>query len=418
MRGECIVRARWLVVDPSCVIADGGLWIRDGRVERVLRTARVPRGLAASARRLDFGDAIVAPGLVNAHAHLELSGLAGVLPRGRDFAGWIRALLAARATQIPADWEAAARCGADRALATGTTTIGDIDTSGAALAGLRGHALRVVHLREALDAQDPSRTSFALRRVSRRLPRRARRHEGLSPHAPFTVSPALLNGLAKLALRRDACVQMHWSETREEVEWMRSGGGPLAPLLGPSPRRSGLELLADAGLLTRRLSLVHANHLLRGEAERLARARATVVHCPGSHAWFERAPFPWRRYRAAGVRVALGTDSWASNDDLDLRRELRLASRAHSWLPPEELWAAATTAGARALGLESLVGALRPGLCADWIVVRSAAATARRAMESLCGAEAPVEQTWIEAEKAAEARPEPPSARAHGRRSR
>lgn len=385
------IHARWLVCSPEEVLADAVLIVRGGRVERIVRG----RARVAGARVVDARHAVVAAGMVNAHAHLELGAVAGRTPRGRDFPAWVRSVIGLRAALRPHELARAAREGAARALASGTTCVLDIDTTGAAFEGLRAHPIRTVVLREVLDAQDPNRTAGALARVSRALPRRARIREGVSPHAPFTVSPALLAGVARVARKRGLPVQMHWSETEAEVEWMAHGSGPLARMLGSSPRRSALDLLEEVGLLGPELSLVHGNWPGRGEARRLASRGVTLVHCPGSHAWFEREPFPWREYRRAGVELALGTDSLASNEDLDLRRELRLAWRAAPWLSPAELWRAATVAGAAACGERGRLGCLKPGSAADFVVLAATPKSRAAALETLCGDEAALESVWV-----------------------
>lgn len=387
-----VLRARWIVCGPERVLEGARLLVRAGRVEQVLRRgARV-----VGAREIDFGEVLLAAGMVNAHAHLELGALAGRTPRGPDFAAWVRTVIGLRAGASRSELAAAARAGASRALATGTTCVLDIDTTGAASQALARHAIHSVVLREVLDAHDPSRTTAALARVRRPLRSSGRRREGLSPHAPFTVSPALLAGAASLARERELPVQMHWSETAAEVQWMESGAGPLAALLGDSPRRPALDLLERVGLLGPRLSLVHGNLPGRGEARRLARRGVTLVHCPGSHAWFERERWDWRGYARAGVSVALGTDSLASNEDLDLRREMRLASAAQRWLTPEDLWRAATVAGAAAAGASTRLGRLEPGFSADFLVLPATARSARSALEELCLGEALVREVWVE----------------------
>lgn len=389
-----VVRARWIVCGPEHVLEGASLVVRAGRVERVVRgPVRVAR-----AREVDFGDAIVAAGMVNAHAHLELGALAGRTPRGSDFAAWVRTVIALRAKSSPSELVAAARTGASRALATGTTCVLDVDTTSAAARALVRHPIRSVVLREVLDAHDSTRTQAALDRVRRPLRAAGRRREGLSPHAPFTVSPELLAGAAAIVRARSLPVQMHWSETEAEVRWMTSGTGPLASLLGASPRCSALDLLEAAGLLGPHLSLVHGNRPARGEARRLAGRGVTLVHCPGSHAWFERERWDWRGFARAGVEVALGTDSLASNEDLDLRRELRLAARSQSWLSPAALWRAATVAGAVAAGASGDLGRLEAGFSADFLVLAVRARSARAALEELCMGESPVSAVWVEGE--------------------
>jgi cytosine/adenosine deaminase-related metal-dependent hydrolase len=352
---------------------------------------RAARGKALT----DLGDVLLTPGLVNAHAHLELSGLAGQLPRGPDFAAWIGRLLALRAARGTRRMAADARRGALRCLASGTTAVADIDSTGAAQRGLAGHPLRVVHMREVLDAHDPARSEDALRGVRRALTRRARQTEGLAPHASFTASGQLLRGVARLARRRAAPVSVHWSETAEEVAWLAGRGAPLSPLLGPSPRRSGLDLLEEAGLLRPGLSLVHGNHPQRGEPARIARAGVTLVHCPGSHAWFAREPAPLRRYLRAGVSLALGTDSLASNEDLDLGREMGLLRQGAPWLAPEAVWGFATLGGAAALGAPGELGELVPGARADLVAYDVEARDRPAALEALTSGRGCVIGVWV-----------------------
>jgi len=361
-----VLRARRLLPTADRWIEDGGVLVARGRVVRVLTSpAAVRRAVRAGAREHDLGDGVLTPGLVNAHAHLELSGLVGALPRGPDFRAWVQELMRLRASRSARRLAADARAGADQALASGTTCVGDVDSVGASERGLADHPLFTVLFREVLDAQDPSRTAAALRRVARALPRRVGRIEGLAPHAPFSVSPALFAELAGPARRRRLPLSMHWSETEEEVRWLRTGAGSFGAWLGPSPRCSGLELLAAAGLLRAPLALVHGNFPGRGEPARIAAAGAVVVHCPRSHQWFERPPFPLRRYRRAGVPIALGTDSLASNWDLDLHHEAARLAAVEPGLGPRELWRMLTVHGARALGLEGRAGELAPGARAD-----------------------------------------------------
>lgn len=386
-----VFRARRLLPTLDTWIEDGGLLVEGGRVRRCLSSpASVRRALRAGARETDLGDVVLAPGLVNAHVHLELSGLAGALPRGPDFKTWVARLLELRARRSAATLANDACGGADRALRTGTTCVGDVDSVGASERGLGGHAQRSVLFREVLDAQDSARTPAALARLARALPRRVRRTEGLAPHAPFTVSPALFTGLGALARRRAVAVSMHWSETEQEVEWLATGAGPYTAWLGPSPRRSGLDLLEEAGLLRAPLALVHGNFPGRGEVARIAAAGAVVVHCPRSHAWFERPRFPLQRYLRAQVPVALGTDSLASNEDLDLHGEARRLSHTEPGLAPEALWRMLTVNGARALGLEGQVGELRPGAWADFSAYAVRATRPREFLEQVTRAAAPL----------------------------
>ncbi len=392
-----VFRARRLLWRPDQFVEGGGLVVARGTVVRILGgpKAVVRAARAAGGRAHDLGDVLIVPGLVNSHAHLELSGLAGVLPEGSPMVDWVRELVARREHEHPSDRVLAARGAARALLRSGTTLLGDVDSTGVfAALGSRATPRRIV-FREALDAGDSERRRAVLRALTRSLPRRELSREGISPHAPHTVSAELLSELGRLAARRACPIQVHWSETAEEVRWLLRGDGPFRALLGASPRCSGLDLLERSGLLGERTSLVHGNCPRRLEPERIARSGASIVHCPGSHAFFRRPRFPIERYRRARVPLALGTDSLASNQALDMRREMKLLRASHPELDPADVWTMATSGGARALGFAGRAGELSPGAFADFAVFASEANGIDEALDDLTGGLPAVAGLWI-----------------------
>ncbi|MFN0242038.1 MAG: amidohydrolase family protein [Planctomycetota bacterium] len=387
------VRARWIALDARTWIENGAIVVRGGRVASFHRNA-AELAHVAIARTIDFGDALVAPGFVDAHAHLELSGLALATPA--SFADWIRALIAARGARAPDELGRDARAGADRLLATGTTVVGDIDATGAGATSLARHPLRRRVYREVLDGGDVARTAAVLESLERARTCRARDYSGIAPHAPYTLSPALFDALGRLARARHAWTSIHWAETREETAWLARGEGPLAALLRESPRASGLALIERAGLLGSRTLLVHGNEPEPGDLARVARCRASLAHCPGTHAFFARAPFDFDAARGAGVRLVLGTDGRSSNADLDMRREMALVRRAAPELDPADVLAMATSESAAALGFEGRAGVLHAGAWADFTVHSAAGVVTSDAwLEALTLAETAVSEVWI-----------------------
>jgi len=386
--------ARSLLVAPGKYHSGGGI-LCDGSIERVACSPGEVRSLAREpgVEVEDLGSGVLAPGLVNAHAHLELTGVD--TGPDRSFRGWLAGLMAARRASTHEERVAATRCGADELLRGGTVAVGDIDSTGAAQEALRSHGLRVLLYREVLDACEPERTARALESVLERLAPSPRMREGISPHAPYTVSAALFMGLRQLAHAQGLPVTIHWAETPEEVEWTMHGTGALTGLIARAPFRSGLDLIDDAGLLTQQTSLVHANHTGPGELERIARAGSTCVHCPGSHAFFGRAPFVIEDFLGAGIPIALGTDSGASNDRLDMRREMRLLREAHPGLEPQLVWTMATVNGARALGAARAPGTLQPGADADFCLYEFEPDGVDDCQEVLTGGAPAVGGTWI-----------------------
>lgn len=319
-----LIRAQWVLDDERGPVADGVVQVDQGRIVQVVTGAAPTRRLVNSLgeKPSDPGAGILCPGLVNAHAHLELTALGGRLSGEGSFAAWVGHLLRERAGCKDSDLAGGVECGAQELLAGGTTAVGEISSLGISPAWAQRSPMAVRLYHECLDAGDGSRTAGALEGVGEQaaatgLP------AAISPHAPFSVSPGLFAGLGELANTGALPITIHWAESHEEQEYLLHGEGPLAEHLGPSPRRPGLDLIEEAGLLGPRTSLVHGNHPMAGEPERLAAAGTSLVHCPGTHRFFDRDEFPLERYRRAGVNLALGTDSLASNTAMDMRREDR-----------------------------------------------------------------------------------------------
>lgn len=397
-----IVRARFLLLGGAshaeCWADGGGLVVRGARIERVLRTSAEVR--RAGERVEDLGDVVLLPGFVAAHTHLDLAGFHGRVSAVGRFPDWICALLRERGALDPDVLARSTRAAAEHFVACGTTCVGDIDASGRLASVARGLRLRVRRYREVLDAGDPTRAEIALAALtptaeSARTRRSALWSEGLSPHAPYTVSPELWTALARRVRRRRIPVAIHWAETREEREWLEHGAGPFGELLTHAPMRSGLDSIQAAGLLGPRTALIHGNDATEDERARIARSGATLVHCPGTHAFFAREPFDAEAWRAAGVPLALGTDSLASNDDLDMAREMGLFRRAQPGFRPEEVLGLATVGGARALGFEGHAGTLSAGAWADFAAHAAAGGSAIERLDAITLGEGSVVASWV-----------------------
>lgn len=352
-------------------------------------------------------------GLRNAHVHLDLSLVRGVPRATRGFAAWVLDLLRCRGPFDPSFFQRSAAAGCREALSTGTVAVGDIDSSGAAATVVAASGLKGIAFREILGSGKDEATLLDLERWLDAFPGFApagRVTAGISPHAPYSTSPGLYRGAARIARARKIASTTHIAETLAEREFLEHGGGELRTLLesvhATSPRPTGappvrpLAYLDDLGVLDRSCLLAHVNYPEPDDFDRLARTQAMVVHCPRSHAFFGHGAHgrhPLDRMLAAGVRVGLGTDSRASNGSLNLFDEMAYLRAARPDLPASALWRAATETGAAALDGGS--GRLAEGEPADLVVVEfpfDVPPTAAACVDALTLGQGVVQATYID----------------------
>lgn len=332
---------------------------------------------AAGARVVDLGSVALLPGLVNVHTHLEFSHLPNPLGQaGMSLVEWIRLIIAERARgNVQAS---AIASGLAESALHGVSAIGDIATN--AIGSEITFTADWVSFFEVIGFSRARAASAAAALVERLDdPANRGRRIGISPHAPYTVSPDLLQLLIAVSRQRRLPVAMHLAESREELELLATGTGAFQQLLeersmwdadaiphGSRPL-DYLRLLAEAP----RSLVVHGNYLNADELKFLAnrRDRMSLAYCPRTHAYFQHTPYPLAEALALGVRVTLGTDSRASNPDLSLLAEMRFVANSHPRLDPNTVLRMGAIAGAEALGLEAEVGSLTPGKLANIVAI-------------------------------------------------
>lgn len=372
--------ARWLIPVEGAPIERGALLIApDGLVQAVGPDSTVPRPSDVAAE--DFGEAVILPGLINTHTHLELTGFADQV-REREFPAWIRRLRELKTTRGPAEYADAARRGLQACYAAGVTTIADTGDSGAVIQALAEAGGSGVAYQEVFGPH-PSQAEESLAGLREKVD--SSRHWaggrvriGVSPHASYTVSGPLFRGVARWAKAEGLPLAVHVAESQAETEFLTAGSGPFAEAWGargiPLPQplgRTPVRWLAEQGVLTDRTLCIHAVQLGPPDVELLADSGAAVAHCPLSNHAHGHGTAPLSSLLRAGIRVGLGTDSEVSVGSLDLLAEARAAERL-ARLTAHDLIALCTLGGARALGIDAETGSLRQGKWADCAVIRLA----------------------------------------------
>jgi cytosine/adenosine deaminase-related metal-dependent hydrolase len=361
--GTWTLTARW-VFPVAAPPLEGGLVTVSG--ERI--AAVEPRG----ARRadVDLGDAAVLPGLVNAHTHLDLTGMRGLAPPSPDFTGWLRQVIAHRRGRSPEQVRADIDAGIAESLRCGTTLLGDISGDGGSWDALAAAPLRAVVFRELIGlSRERAREAWMglLRwRIDERQTTTCR--AGVSPHAPYSANASLIRAAAWNGFP----LTIHLAETAAELELLENHGGPFVSFLQelgawyPDGLAPSINWILWRTARSPRVVYAHGNYL---PSDAAVPPGGTVVYCPRTHAAFGQPPHPFRDFLRRGVRVALGTDGLASNPDLDLLAEARFLHRLYPDFPGEKLLHMATLAGAEALGWADETGSLTPGKSADLIVI-------------------------------------------------
>lgn len=389
------------------VIEDGAVLTAAGRILETGRYQELKKHYP-DAHLVDHDACILTPALVNAHAHLELSHLAGLGRQEQpaaDLAGWIRKLIAGRDSFDggQADILAAGRLALDRLHNGGVGLVGDIGNEIESGRIGKGSAVQVMFFLE-LIALSAQATGAALARLARDIPP----DMACSPHAPYSTSGELICRLKKRATAAGAVMTIHVAETADELEFLRTGGGRIRDFLAERSSldesftpflsvagQGAVDYLDTLGVLDAATLCVHAVHVSPAEIALLATRRVKVCLCPGSNRFLGVGRAPVAALLAAGILPALGTDSLASNPDLDLWQEMMLLRQEHPGIAAEAVFAMATRGGAEALGRGREWGALAPGRYGRFLAVRYGGGSTQDLFEFLTTIGPAVGLTWI-----------------------
>lgn len=349
---------------------------------RIIEVGPVSGTAIGGSTTIDLGDVALLPRLVNAHTHLEFSDCQSVIGRpGIPLADWIGKVISTRQQATVDQRRRGIEMGLAESVVGGVGLIGDIATTPSIYPAVAGAS--IVSFAEVLGLsadRGDERFEAAIDHADSLSPCDAIQF-GISPHAPYSTPPSLVRRCVETAKGGGWPVAMHLAESPDERELLQSGTGRFAdalhaaglwrdslfPWSGGQAVRDLIDWLAAAP----RSLLIHGNDLNEDEIQAISRHQhMSVVYCPRTHDFFGYAPHPVRKLLQAGVRVAIGTDSRASNPDLSIWKEVQFLLNRRSDLDPHSVLDMATRSGADALlGAGSKFGRIEPGTtCRDSLV--------------------------------------------------
>jgi 5-methylthioadenosine/S-adenosylhomocysteine deaminase len=374
-RADLIVTAHYVVtMDPQRrVIEDGAVAVRGDRIEAVGQRTDIDRRFQA-AQRIDNGDAIVMPGLINTHAHAAMSLLRGIAD-DLNLQDWLtKFIFPAEKKNVSVDfvrWGTRLAC--LEMLLGGITTYTDMyyfeDTVAAATreAGMRGVLGETVIGFPVNDAPTPAASMKRAEGFIRQYHNDPLIVAAVAPHAPYTNSDETLKACRLLASHYNAPLLTHLSETKKEND-----DSLREHHVTPTQRLDSL------GFFRGRTIVAHAVWVTDGDIAILKKNNVGVAHCPSSNMKLASGVAPVVKMLDRGLHVGLGTDGPAgSNNDFDLFEEMDMAAKLQKLttsdprsLPARTVVAMATIMGAKALGMEKEIGSLEAGKRADLISLR------------------------------------------------
>ncbi|CAK8718554.1 Cytosine/adenosine deaminase [Candidatus Electrothrix laxa] len=372
-----IHRAPWLLPIRRPPFADGGLAVRAGRILDIGSFKQIAQHYPA-AKIIDHPDAVLMPGLINAHTHLELSHLAYLSqePSPTSFTGWIGHMLAERA-KADADKKTildAARAVLSQQQNQGVVAIADISNTDLIRELIPEFSGRLLCLKEYLGLRT-SELAASLDSLKEETDHSDNHLDDIccTAHAPYSTHIDLLRALKNRTTRLGQIFSIHTAESTAEHDMISQSTGEMRHFLEQqgfwessfrptgSDSKGSVSYLHQHGLLDSQTLCVHCLHVTDQEMDLLAETKAKVCLCPGSNRYLGVGTAPLEHYLRKGILPALGTDSLTSNPELSIWREMRLLAEEHPTVNPANILRMATLGGAEALGQDKQLGSLEPG---------------------------------------------------------
>ncbi len=381
--GSCFHRAKWVMTAPDTIMENGCVETRKQNIAGVFPWSAMTRRAGENQDRIvDHGDVLIMPVFINAHCHLELSALHNALPLGGGFTWWVKTLLAKRQALGHETLLEAARFQAEHMADHGTGFVADISTLGITRSFFENAVLAGIWFQECLGSQSLDADLGQNRLAS----------FSLAGHAPHTTAPELLKTMKEYTRKRHLPFSIHAGESKEEEDFLTGQSGEWKDFLDsrgidtnswPVGERSCVDYLNRLGLLDEQTLAVHLIRADARDVDLLVQTRAKVCLCPRSNLALHGMLPDISLMLDRGLAPALGTDSLASCDSLDMMDEMIFVREHFPGISPTEIIKMATQNGAEALHLDQIAGSLAPGRLAWFLTIPVRAAHARQIPERL-----------------------------------
>ena len=388
------IEADWILPVTSPPIKDGVI-IVDGNVVKAMGIKRELSSFPCD-KTIDCSNKILMPGFINAHIHLELTGLRGRIKKGLPFVEWAREIVSIRRNITENEIATDIKDGLDELISSGVTAVGDFSQTGITAKilnekGLRGtvfiefsRSFRPDMKDEIMQRLRKVAAGFSLREyaITVTQPKGCDYQNldnirfGVAPHAPYSVSRELLQDSYRFAQKKRFPFAIHISEMTEEIDFIKNGSGAMRDLLIEfgvwndswiPPQTTPVKYLNSLGVL-KKATGIHLNIVTEGDINILKENNVSVVYCAGSNKWFGRNwKYPLKEFLNRGINVAIGTDSLSSNEKLNIFYEMRVIKENFPDLENDIILKMATINGAKAIGFENEIGEIAVGRKADII---------------------------------------------------
>ncbi len=385
-----LLTARWVLpiskppIENGAVLVEGDKILDVGELDEL--SSKYPK---ASVK--DLGLSVIMPGFVDAHSHLEYSVFRGSCD-DLAFSHWKLQVTEKSRLLSEEDWLTSARLGALEAIASGITSIADTTNTGASLTAAKEAGLSGLIFCEVM-GMDNSKVDEIVTEAKKKIKAWRKETEetaieiGVSPYSVYAVSPPLFQAVSHLAKEEGLTVSFHLAGSPDEVEFVKYGSSPLATrylkemgwdgLLWQPMGVSPVKYVEQWDVLeSGRVIAVHCVQVDDNDIDVLKKYGVSVVHCPKCSAKLGMGIAPLAKFISRGIKVAIGMDSPASNNTMDMFDEMRIGlllqrgkeAKVDSF-SAETFIRMATLGGAEVLGMDSKAGSLDKGKDANIIAV-------------------------------------------------